>query len=138
MGPPDTFHFFLVPEIQVELPEDLILCPGDEMVWDLNTMCSSGYTYDWDPDDNTSGQTITLPNMDNLPAGHHDINVTITDDFGCSLIEIVEYDIQEDPTMTITGDLAICADGTPDQLCSVINNTAVAPNDIQDLSLIHI
>ena len=133
MGPPDTFHVFMVPEIQLELPDDLIICPDDPpLEWDLNTMCSSGYNYDWDPDDSASGQMVTLPHQEDLPAGHYIINVTVTDDFGCSLVEIVEYDIQEDPMQTIDGDLTICTNGAPDELCAVINNSIIPPGDIDD------
>ena len=93
------------PPPELELGDDLITCPGDEVSFDISDPTCINCTYLWN-DGDTNPTRLVYPTDDTKYV------VTITDRFGCSVSDSLLVDPIPIPPLELGVDTAICDGAT--------------------------
>ncbi len=114
-GPRTIIEVIVYPEIVIEGDDPYYICYQDPR--EIEPLVSGGdggpYNYLWE--DGSKNSTITLPLDPDLGPGVYQIQLTVTDEFGCSKLEFLEYEIVEPLYPEIINPYTgVCKDGIED------------------------
>lgn len=114
-GPRTRIEVIVYPKIDIDVEDPYYICYQDprEITPIIEGGSGGPYTYEWE--DGSDDPSITLPQDPDLFPGLYEIRLVVTDDFGCTEEEIIEYEIVEPvEPMIINPYVGICKDGTLD------------------------
>jgi len=114
-GPRTPIEVIVYPEINVEGEDPYHICYGMPELVEPEVSGGDGgpYTYLWE--NGSTDPAIELPEDDQLLPGLYEIQLTVTDNAGCSKTEIIEYEIVDPLYPEIINPFpGICKDGIED------------------------
>jgi len=114
-GPRTRIEVIVYPEIEIDVEDPYNICFQDPREITPIISGGSGGPYEFLWEDGSNDPSITLPLDPELLPGEYEIILTVTDVFGCTEEEVVEYEIVEPvEPMIINSFVGICKDGVLD------------------------
>lgn len=114
-GPRTEIEVVVYPDILIEVEEPYYICYQQPIEIEPLVSGGNGGPYDFMWEDGSTGSTIELPLDPDLLPGEYEIQLMVTDEFGCSKEIVVEYEIVEPLYPEIINPyIGVCKDGVED------------------------